>query len=204
MICPSLERLYDYLDGGLPGADRAAFEAHVAACPGCRTALAERRAIAQAAVSLPDLDVPDDFVAGVMARLSFDVASETEARENPARRPRFIPVLVGASGLSAAAVVVSLLSGNGLFGLFLALGRSLQSTALSSIEAILKAVKLITHLGRTAGDLLSGVFKGLMVATSFIGPEVQIIVVAAVLAGTLAAGLAFGRKPRPEKDHERI
>lgn len=202
MICPSIERIYDYLDGSLSAGDRAAFEAHLAGCPGCRRALDERRAIAEAATSLPPLEVPDDFILGVMSHL--DLPAPERTPEKRARGFRFAPALTAASALGAVAIVVSLITGNGLFGIFLGFGRSLRTTALSSTQGILKAAKVVIHLGKMAADFLSGLVEGIGIATSFIGPEVQIAVVATVLIGTLAAGIACGRKLHLEKDHDQI
>jgi anti-sigma factor RsiW len=202
MICPSLERIYDYLDGSLSAGERAEFEAHFAGCPGCRRALAERRTIAEAATSLPPLEVPDDFVLGVMTRL--DRPDAEEARAKRGRALRLAPILTAASALGAGAVAISLITGNGLFGILLGLGRSLRATALSSTQEILKAAKIAIHLGRMAAEFLSGLIEGVAIATSFIGPEVQIAVVATVLLGTLAAGIAYGRKLHLEKDHDQV
>ena len=197
MICPALESIYEYLDGGQSAAERAAFEAHLAGCPGCRAALAERRAIAEAAISLPAIEVPADFAGAVMSRLSARPAEEAPAAR--ARAPRLAAVLTAASALGAVAVAASLITGNGVFGIFLGLGRFLQTTAVSSSQAILKAAKIVFHLGRMAVEFLSGLVEGFRIAASFIGPEGQLIVVATVLVATLVAGVLYGRKLNMEK-----
>lgn len=202
MSCPSLERIYEYMDGGLSAGERASFEAHLAGCSVCRTALAERRAIAEGAVSLPDFDVPDDFVQGVMSRLSLPAGAESPVKR--ARPFRVAPALAGASALGAVAVTLSLITGNGLFGIFLGAGRILRTTALSSSQGIVKAARLALVFGRMAVEAFSRLLEGFMIAASFIGPEVQIAAVVAVLAGTVAAGLLYGRKLQMEKDHEQI
>jgi anti-sigma factor RsiW len=44
MTCQELvELVTDYLEGALPPADGARFEAHLAACPGCETYLEQMR-----------------------------------------------------------------------------------------------------------------------------------------------------------------
>lgn len=202
MICPALESIYGYLDGALSAGERAAFEAHLAGCPGCRAALAERRAIAEAAISLPAIEVPDDFVRGVMSRLSHLPAEEAPTVR--ARVSRLALGLTAASALGAVAVAISLITGNGLFGIFLGLGRFLQTTAVSSSQAILKAAKVVFHLGRMAVEFLSGLVEGFRIAASFIGPEGQIIVVTTVLVATLVAGILYGRKLNLEKRHGQI
>ena len=201
-MCPALESIYEYLDGNLSAAERAAFEAHLARCPGCRAAIEERRAIAAAATTLPALDVPDDFARGVIARLS--AAPSREAPAARARVRRHAAALTAVSALGAAVVAVSLITGNGLFGIFLNLGRLLQTTAVSSSQAILKAAKIVYNLGRMAVAFLSRLVEGVRIAASFIGPEAQIVVVATVLAATLVAGGLYCRKLYMEKSHDQI
>ena len=65
-----VDRLSDYLDGeDLSAADRAAIEAHLAACRECRTTLDELRAVAASAAHLPDRGPAADLWPGVEARL---------------------------------------------------------------------------------------------------------------------------------------
>ncbi len=201
-MCPALESIYEYLDGNLSAAERAAFEAHLAGCRGCRAAIEERRAIAAAATSLPTLEVPGEFARGVIARISAALAEEAPAARTRARR--FSAALTAASALGAAVAAVSLITGNGLFGIFIGLGRLLQTTAVSSSQAILKAVKIVYNLGRMAVAFLSRLVEGFRIAASFIGPEAQVIVVATVLAATLVAGILYGRKLFMEKNHDQI
>lgn len=55
MTCRALvELVSDYLDGALDGVTHGRFEAHVAACPGCDTYLAQFRAVRVAAGSLQE------------------------------------------------------------------------------------------------------------------------------------------------------
>jgi len=54
MMCPHMEAtLNEYVDGTLAARDRASVEAHLAECAGCRTAVAELRALVAAAAALP-------------------------------------------------------------------------------------------------------------------------------------------------------
>ncbi len=66
------ERLSAFLDGELPPGERAAVEAHLAACPECTAFLAEMAAVDEAAASLP-VEAPagyfDTFPRRVRARL---------------------------------------------------------------------------------------------------------------------------------------
>ncbi len=70
MSCPSVDRLYDDLDGALTGAEKESVERHLQSCESCRRARAVRGRIAGAAADLPPFEVPPDFAAGVMAGIA--------------------------------------------------------------------------------------------------------------------------------------
>ena len=54
MMCPHMETtLNEYVDGMLAARARATVEAHLAGCAGCRTAVAELRALVAGAAALP-------------------------------------------------------------------------------------------------------------------------------------------------------
>ncbi|PYP77611.1 MAG: hypothetical protein DMD25_08660 [Gemmatimonadetes bacterium] len=54
MMCPHMEAtLNEYVDGMLAARARATVEAHLAGCAGCRTAVAELRALVAGAAALP-------------------------------------------------------------------------------------------------------------------------------------------------------
>jgi hypothetical protein len=71
------DRLSEYLDGELEPRDRAALETHLAGCAGCRTDLADLRAVIVRAQGLTDTPPAADLWPGVEARIS----------PAPARRP---------------------------------------------------------------------------------------------------------------------
>lgn len=52
-----VEAITDYLDGGLPSAERVAFERHVAICPPCRGYLAQIRTVTRVAGTLSEGDL---------------------------------------------------------------------------------------------------------------------------------------------------
>jgi anti-sigma factor RsiW len=49
----------EYMEGGLPAAERLAFERHVAICPPCRGHFAQLRKISRAAGGLREDDIPE-------------------------------------------------------------------------------------------------------------------------------------------------
>lgn len=53
-----VELVTDYLEGRLPAAERARFDAHIAACPGCARYLAQMRRTIRATGELTEESVP--------------------------------------------------------------------------------------------------------------------------------------------------
>jgi len=71
MMCPHMETtLNEYVDGMLAARARATVEAHLAGCAGCRTAVAELRALVAGAAALPKTVEPSrDLWATIEARI---------------------------------------------------------------------------------------------------------------------------------------
>lgn len=103
MMCPDMEaRLNEYVDGSLAAPDRAAVEAHLAGCTGCRAAVAELRALVAAGQRLPRSIVPKrDLWAGVAAR----IAARTNERREAGRWWREWTLWAGALATAAALVL---------------------------------------------------------------------------------------------------
>jgi hypothetical protein len=103
------ERLSEYIDGTLPEGDRAALEAHLAACSACATTLEELRRVVTRARALDDRPPAADLWPGIAAAIGVSsgphrVVSLEQRRER--RRVSFtVPQLV------AASVALALLSG---------------------------------------------------------------------------------------------
>jgi anti-sigma factor RsiW len=90
------DRLSEYLDDEeLSAAERAELEAHLTTCASCRTTLAELRAVAARAASLPDAPPDADLWAGIAARLD-NPAATPKVRVFPRRFSFTLPQLVAA------------------------------------------------------------------------------------------------------------
>jgi tetratricopeptide (TPR) repeat protein len=91
------DRLSEYLDNeDMSAGDRSAIEAHLTTCAECRATLAELRAVAAVAASLPDMPPSRDLWAGVANRLQA-YSSVVPFRKAEARRFSFtLPQLVAA------------------------------------------------------------------------------------------------------------
>jgi hypothetical protein len=104
--CRHTESAYDYLTGRLSGADRSAFEAHLAGCDSCRAELAQlEMALGHLAAWTPPRLSPA-FTGDVLARLG-------TPRPGPAARLlgwfRFRPLPLAAGALVAAGLVVAVI-----------------------------------------------------------------------------------------------
>lgn len=62
-----VEVVTEYLEGGLPTADRLGFERHVAICPPCRGYLSQMRKVSRVARGLREEDLSDKARADLLA-----------------------------------------------------------------------------------------------------------------------------------------
>ncbi len=95
------DALSAYLDGALPAAERAAVEAHLAACPACRTALAELRATQALLRAAPRPAPPRSF-----ALTPAQAEALRSGRTRPAAARPATPRLAIGLRVAAAAVFV--------------------------------------------------------------------------------------------------
>ena len=95
------EKLSALFDGELSGAEREDALAHMDGCADCRAYFAELTALRAAFGGLEKFDAPEDFAAGVMARLRADGGSAPKTREKRSARR-------GYAALAACAAVVLL------------------------------------------------------------------------------------------------
>jgi anti-sigma factor RsiW len=95
---PWMDKLSPSLEGELGADEQALLDAHLATCVACPPALAELRAIAQAARTLPEIPPPSDLWPGVEARIAAYARSaaalETEEAQAASAAPAPIPMPV--------------------------------------------------------------------------------------------------------------
>jgi putative zinc finger protein len=80
MMCPDREtQLNEYVDGLLAASDRAAVEAHLAGCAGCRAAVTQLRGLVAGARQLPrSIEPPRDLWVGIAAQLGQRVTGNVQ------------------------------------------------------------------------------------------------------------------------------
>jgi len=99
------ERLAAYLEGDLASADLATAEQHLAECATCAEVLAELRAIAAGAATMPLLAPSRDLWTGIEARISTPVVSlggaSTAVRRSPRRQLQYAMAAAALIAVSA-------------------------------------------------------------------------------------------------------
>ncbi len=181
MNCLGSEETYDYVEGLLDPERRKAVEAHLDSCPGCRARFEERRLLVAAAEGLPDLPLPPDFAARVMARIP------------PAKGSVFswAAAAVGALTLLYAGLLAYILgSGRSPAGLMAAMNGMLWQAGKQSVLLLAKIVKFGAVLLRLLGGFSDELMKAGDRLFSWAGPGV--IVSLGVLATLLAALVVYG------------
>jgi len=141
------ERLEAYLDHELSAAERADFEAQVAADPGRARELAARRELRDAARRCLGADVPGDLSAEVSRQLATRLADRRDGRHawrpsalTSARRPGRRRVALAAAATLAAAILVPALlldrGGDGGSGAGSGAGSGFTSTGPDQVVAV--------------------------------------------------------------------
>lgn len=182
MNCLRPADIYFYLENGLdPAAAREADE-HLSLCPGCRSAFEERRALMDAVAGIPDLEVPPDLAAKVLARIP------------PDRSSRFgwlAAFIIGLSSFFFGGLAYVILTGQSLPGFLIDANRSTWDALRDTSMVFIKFAKLTVFgldlLIRFIGEM----GKGLARFGVLIRPEVYAacLLLFLVLAALLVAGL---------------
>jgi hypothetical protein len=103
------DRLSEYLDGELSAPERAALDAHLAQCAGCRATLEELRSVVLDATSLQDAPPSRDLWTGVAARIA--PGSQLRGFLSPFRRAISARLSFTLPQLAAAGLALMVLSG---------------------------------------------------------------------------------------------
>ena len=83
MTCERFEeRLADYMEGDLHGAERAAMDAHASSCAACGALVADLRGIVAQAAALPAIEPPAAVWAGIESRIAAEVVPIASRRRS--------------------------------------------------------------------------------------------------------------------------
>jgi predicted anti-sigma-YlaC factor YlaD len=173
------------LEGAAEPVEAARMEAHLASCAACGAVRGERKAFLEVIDGLPDLEVPPDLAARIVAR-AFP------------RRSRLWAGLAALAGGSALFVfgglAYILATGGNLVGLLLGAGKASWGASRDFSLALVKLTKLavlsLTLLARYAQDLLKTTDR----LGSMISPEVYAAGIFITLAAATVCFLGLRRK----------
>ncbi len=199
MSCPSVDRLYDDLDGALTGAEKEAVERHLQSCESCRRARAVRGRIAGAAADLPPFEVPPDFAAGVMAGIA--------ALPVPAAK-KLHPGLVWTAAVAAAAGagigLGMILAGAGSAAWLSRIGPAFGAQLRNAAAFAAKGGKLLFLGGKIILGVSRGVLEFLRSTAEILGPDGRAVLIGGTLVILISGGVFLRRRlPVSERTHEK-
>jgi predicted anti-sigma-YlaC factor YlaD len=173
------------LEGAVEPDEAARMEAHLADCSACLAVREDRRVFLEALSGLPDLEVPPDLTARIMAR----------AFPRKARLSRRLVAAAAASSLFVfGGLAYVLATGGNLAGLLLGAGRSSWGAARDFSLFLVKLTRLtilsLTLLARIAAELIEAMGR----LGSMISPEVYAACLVITLAAAAACFLGLRRK----------
>ena len=182
MGCLGTDQIYLYLEGELNKGEAAVIKEHLAVCPACQKALAERELLLQTASSLPAWDVPSGFTQQVMDRL-FPF--------RPALSQVLLTATIGSFFIIAGLLFTFIYSGQSLFNFLVSLNRTifegLSSLTVLGARLIKLAVLVVKVLYRFSGYLWESFGR----LTNILSPEVQagLIIFTLFISASLFVGL---------------
>jgi anti-sigma factor RsiW len=184
MSCLTISDLYDYLEEGLSPERMNKVREHLRSCRRCRRAVEERKIIAEAASTLPRIEVPEDFTERVMSRIS----------QPKAPRSGWLIGLVSGTSMLALISVVLIASGRNALEFFRSASQTFWESAKNAAVLAAKMAALLALFGRTFRSLLETGGKSLSVLTSLLHPGVQVFIL--VLALGILASLFYGLRKK--------
>jgi hypothetical protein len=171
--CPRPEELDFYLEGDMDGDSVRELEKHLETHPACRARVEDRKAFLEALRGLPDIEIPADFTARVMAAVF------------PARRSAFawLAALIGGmSGLFLGGLAYILITGQNLPGLALEAGKSFWGSGRNGIVILAKVGKLAALSLQLMIQLGSGLVEKLGRVGSLVDSRIYIALGVVIVA----------------------
>ncbi len=184
MSCLKIRDLYDFLEGGLSPRQAGRIEEHLRVCRKCRQAAEERRLIAEAASSLPSIEVPEDFAARVMSRIA----------PAGARKPVWLVGLAAVTSILTLISAILIASGKSALEFLGGASHAFWEFVKSAAVLVAKLAAVLPILGKILRSLFEAGSKSLNVLTSLVHPGLQVFIV--LLALGVLATLFLGMRKK--------
>ncbi len=185
MSCLSLDQVYRYLEGEIDSGERKRLEEHLASCDACRDAVEVRRFLAEAASSLPDLEIPSDFSARVMAGIA-------DARFS--LRRWLAALAAGCVAIAVALGLAMVVTHQSIPGLLLGLNQYLWSNFKSLGLTLFKFFKVFLVFFKVFSQVLDQLADKLPILTTLLSPQLQIGLIILTLLFSLTLFVAVKRR----------
>jgi len=169
MKCLGIDQIYSYLEKELSSEENKKIDKHLATCLKCKNALEERSLLLRAADSLPIWQTPPDFTQQVMARIF---------PEKVTLREWLTAVAVGSSSIIVALLAFFILTGQNLTTFLSSTTHTLWNFVKNVSLIFVKLFKIASLLITVARQLAEYLFENIARLTTFVSPEVQIIIIA--------------------------
>jgi predicted anti-sigma-YlaC factor YlaD len=185
MRCLSIEQIYLYLEKELPAAEDREIHKHLAVCPKCKKAAEERKLLLQAAESLPFWKTPPGFDQQVMARIFPKKAS--------------LLAWLGAAASAFASMILAvfvfaLVTGQNLSSLLFNIYHTGLDFIKNTSPLFVKTLKVASLLTKILQQLVELLIKALILLTTIISPQVQIILIAVAIIFIVSSIYGIRRK----------
>jgi len=168
MNCLNIGEIYKYIDNELNEVERKKIEKHLSTCSKCSHAVEERKLITQAAESLPDLKLPQDFSQAILNRI-FPPKISLKS---------WLTAFAGGIAAAAAAFISFILisgynSANTLLNIYRALIDSFRNMSVLAAKFIKTTTLLLKIMVKFIGYLI----KGIVGAANLLNTETQLVLI---------------------------
>jgi hypothetical protein len=191
--CLSRAQVYRYLERELTPPERQELEGHLASCPMCWEAVETRRRLTEAASTLPDLEIPADFSARVMARI---------AGSHFSLRGLLIFLAAGCSATLVALGLAMVVTRQSLPGVLVGLNQYVLRNLKSLSLTFIKFFKFFLLIFKIFSNIIEELIAGLSVLTSLVSPQAQILLITLTLLLSITLFVMVKRRFSTRDNHE--
>ena len=186
MKCLNTQSIYDYLENQMPEEKKTELKIHLQKCSRCRRLLSDRRRFIKASESLPQWQLPANFVFRIMTRI--------KARESLSTT--WLWLSIGAAIPAFFMLMGLILIRYGPMESWNQVIQSLVNIFQQGIVIFMKGLKILALFLRTAAGFIGLLLEKLGDLASLAPPETPFLAAAVLILITAALLLGMPRKSR--------